>query len=43
MRPMRATAVVALISPAYFERLWTVFELATFCRAHRERLVTVHS
>ena len=38
MRPMPATAVVALISPAYFERLWTVYELATFCKLHRNNL-----
>jgi hypothetical protein len=30
--------MVALVSEAYFSRLWTVYELATFCRAHRNRL-----
>ena len=30
--------MVALVSQAYFERLWPVFELATFCRAHRADL-----
>lgn len=30
--------MVALVSAAYFERLWTVYELASFCRAHRGQL-----
>jgi len=34
----RSDRMVAFVSPAYFERLWCVYELATFCRQHRERL-----
>ena len=30
--------MVALVSAAYFERLWTVYELASFCREHRGKL-----
>ena len=30
--------MLALVSKAYFERLWTVYELATFCKAHRTNL-----
>ena len=27
--------MIAFVSPVYFTRLWTVYELATFCRARR--------
>ena len=30
--------MVAFVSPQYFRRLWTVYELATFCRMHEGRL-----
>ena len=30
--------MVALVSEAYFTRLWAVYELATFCKAHRTTL-----
>ena len=28
----RCDSMIAFVSPAYFSRLWTLFELATFCR-----------
>ena len=30
--------MLALVSAEYFERLWTVYELATFCKANQQQL-----
>ena len=35
-----ADKMVAFVSPNYFERLWCVYELATFCKMHRNDLQT---
>ena len=34
----KSDKMVALVSEAYFKRLWTVYELATFCKANRGQL-----
>ena len=34
----RCDRMIAFVSPAYFSRLWCVYELATFCKMHRNTL-----
>jgi len=32
----RSENMIAFVSPKYFQRLWSVYELATFCKLHHE-------